>query len=914
MIPMRFTWKFAFGSVLLGVAVCAQAADLPAPVTRIIGAVCLECHDGSEAEGNLDLTALKFSPADPDNFATWAWIHDRVLDGEMPPEDWLPLETEEIVQFTEGLAAPLIAFEAERDGTQGRSTRRRLNNYEYENALRDLLGVPWMKLKESLPDDGEANRFNKIGTSLDVSHVQMARYIEIADLALRQALAADVVQPQVRTVKLYARESMRLSRYHVGNTDPERTRFPVLGALDETRGQPEARAGRAPSTVGEDDPEMRDQEAVGVVSSNYIPIGYGYRFRAPVSGRYKLRFSSYTIWVAPTRTVPSPFEIGTTTDLPDNPRVTKPLPGVDSTPVAGAEWEKWWLPDLDRISGGRRAEPVSVYARLGGNRRLLGSFDAFPEPAVQELDVLLVAGERIQLDAARLFRSRPANFRNPLATEEGQPGVAFRWMEAEGPLLEAWPPDGHRLMFGDLPLKRTDLPPLPVPENSGRRRRRNADPPPRYRIDVLSEQPLQDGERLLRRFLQAAYRGSVDDGEVDRFLPLIKGELDKGRSFTNAMIAAYTAVLASPQFLYVEEKPGQLDDHALATRLALFLINSVPDAQLRAVAAKGMLGTRVELSMQTDRLLDDPRSQRFVEAFLDYWLDLREIEAASPDVELYADYYLDDLLTESSLAETRLFFAELLHQDLPARNVISSDFSFLNERLATHYSVPGVDGVGLQRVGLPADSPRGGLLTQASVLRVTANGTTTSPVLRGVWILERILGKPVPPPPPDIPAVEPDTRGAVTIRQQIEKHRELPACATCHDKIDPVGFALESFDVMGGERTNYRALGGANPEFGFGHNGHKFTFHYAMPVDPSGTLPDGRSFHDVRQFKSHLLEDERAIARNLVQQLIIYATGAPVRFSDRVEIERILDRLADSDYGVRSMVHEIVQSDLFLNK
>jgi hypothetical protein len=206
-------------------------------------------------------------------------------------------------------------------------------------------------------------------------------------------------------------------------------------------------------------------------------------------------------------------------------------------------------------------------------------------------------------------------------------------------------------------------------------------------------------------------------------------------------------------------------------------------------------------------------------------------------------------------------------------------------------------------------------MTQASVLKVTANGTTTSPVLRGHWITERILGLETPPPPPSVEAVEPDIRGAVTIRQQLEKHRADASCAACHSKMDPPGFALESFDVMGGFRERYRAVSDkAPPVKGFGVNGQAFVFHYALPVDSAGTIPGGQAFKDVRDLKRLLVQDEVPIARNLARQLTVFATGAPVRFSDRDQIEQVLQAAKPRQYGVRSLVHEIVQSELFRSK
>lgn len=346
-----------------------------------------------------------------------------------------------------------------------------------------------------------------------------------------------------------------------------------------------------------------------------------------------------------------------------------------------------------------------------------------------------------------------------------------------------------------------------------------------------------------------------------------------------------------------------------------------------AIWPQKMNCTNPRCSAQTERLLQDPKSRRFVDAFLDYWLDLRKADATSPDAELYPDYYLDDYLVESAVEETRAFFAELLTTNSPARAIIDSDFVVINQRLAEHYGIAGVEGIDFRKVTLPANCVRGGLLTQASLLKITANGTTTSPVIRGVWINERILGKKIPPPPSAVAAVEPDIRGATTIRQQLEKHRNVESCNGCHAQIDPPGFALESFDVLGGYRQAYRALGELSTESGqatqgksktvpagFGKNGQPFTFKDGQPVDTIGQLQDGSSFDDVRQLRQLVLKDERQVARSFVSQLVVYASGAPVRFGDRPEVESILDATRASDYGMRDLIHQLVQSDLFRQK
>ncbi len=821
---------------------------------------CYACHDSRSKKGNLDLTALKMGPADGPAFAAWVKVHDRVRDGEMPPKGMELPDDATRAGFLEALAAPMIAADAARIRREGRAAWRRMNRYEYENTLRDLLDAPWLQIKELLPEDGEAYRFNKTGEALGVSHVQISRYLAAAEHALREAMARYEKQPDAVTRRYYAREQSAFFRkveFSQFNTASERATFPLLGnAADVAVLKKEA-----PMSAGAADPVKRELESMGVVASSYEPLEIRFnQFKAPAPGRYKLRLSAHSFWAGP------------------------------------ESEQRWWRPSRDVASAGRTREPITLYAEIPPRQmRLLGTIDVSPEPSVLELEVYLLKDETIRPDAVRLFRSRPPNWRNPLAEKDGQPGVAFRWLEVTGPIYDEWPGRGHRLMFGDLPIKKDA----------------------KGRIEIISQNPRADAERLLRNFLQRVYRRSQPqplEEDTQRFLKLVDASLKNGDRFADAMITAYSAALCSPAFVTLEEKPGRLDHQALASRLAYFLWNSEPDSTLRELARQGALRKPAVLRAQVERMLGDARSQRFVTAFLDYWLDLRKVNITSPDELLYSDYYLDDFLVESATAETRAFLAELIRGDLPARNVIASDFVMINERLAAHYGLPGVEGSQIRRVALPPDAIRGGLLTQASVLKVTANGTTTSPVVRGAWIMERILGKPAPQQPTGVPAVEPDIRGATTLRQQLDKHRTQAACRVCHAKIDPAGFALENFDVFGGWRDKYRALAEGEKATGIGKNGQRFAFRYIQPVDASGSLPDGRNFHDVRELKQLLLKDERQIARNLSAQLIVFATGAPVQFSDRPKVEAILDRAATKNYGVKTLIQLIIESELFRNK
>lgn len=851
-------------AALFLLAILPPAKAAPSAIAPFAQKYCIDCHDADSKKGGLDLTSLKFDLQDRQLFAEWVKIHDKVADGEMPPKKKARPDAADLASFTNFLFSSLAKADAARVASEGRATERRLNRYEYEDTLRDLFSLPYLEVKSFLPEDSTAYGFNKVGDALAVSHVQMARYLAAADFALHEAMAPQAARP-VKTLSRYYTWEQRafFAKIHLAGPLNRRT-FPLIG-LDLQRDLMKEESSdkkadkKALKKELKADPVRAKKGAMAVVVSTYEPTEIRFsEFHAPYSGWYKLKFSAYSVWLSRTFT---------------------------------------------NASKGHRSEPVTIYAEVPPRSlRKVGSFDVNPEPAEREMTVWLMAGETIRPDAARFFRSRPPNFLNPLATADGQPGLAFQWMDVEGPFINQWPPAGQQLLFGNLPmtnaprkeaLKKVSLPPG---------------------VLVMSKNPPADAKKLLRRFMQKAYRHPVDEADVNRFDSVIENAMANANNFTDSMIAGYTAVLSSPGFLYLHEKPGKLDDLALAERLSYFLWNSCPDAELRSLAQKNKLHQREILDQQTERMLNDPRSGQFIDAFLDYWLDLRMINDTSPDAELYPDYQLDDLLVESMIGETRAYFGQLVKQNLGVANLVDSHFVMLNERLAKLYGIPGVRGVELRPVALPEDNVRGGLLTQASILKVTSNGTTTSPVKRGAWVMARLLGKPPPPPPPSVPALEPDTRGATTIREQLAKHRSQETCAACHRNIDPAGFALESFDVAGAYRDRYRATAGAPPVKGIGHNGLLFTFCLGPKVDPSGELPDGRAFRDVRQLKQDLLTDQRQLARNMLRQLMVYATGAPIGFSDRPKVEKILDESQAGNYGIRTLIHQVVQSDMFLNK
>jgi mono/diheme cytochrome c family protein len=468
------------------------------------------------------------------------------------------------------------------------------------------------------------------------------------------------------------------------------------------------------------------------------------------------------------------------------------------------------------------------------------------------------------------------------------PGVAIHWIEAEGPLNEGWPPASHRGIFGDLAQ-------APIG--------------PHRRLEVVSKDPAGDAERILRAFLPRAIRRKVSEEDLRPYIDLVRFRLEEKDSFEQAVRVGLSAALASPAFLFLDEKPGLLDDYALASRLSYFFWSTMPDEELFALAEARKLSAPDTLRAQVERMLRSPKADAFTKNFLGQWLGLRDIDFTAPHYYLYPEF--DPMLKVSMVRETEAFFAELLKEDLSVLNVVSSDFSILNGRLARHYGIPGVDGLWeFRKVALPPESHRGGVLTMASVLKVTADGTNTSPIKRGAWVLDRILGTPPPKPPADVPPLEPDIRGARTLREQLAKHRSQPACASCHAQIDPPGWALESFDVIGGWREYYRTATWAKGVKEV--KGHRYL--RSHDVDPSAETADGERFQNVDDLKRILLRNPDQIARSLARKIATYATGGPPEGADQEEIEAILGRIRPKNYGLRTLVHEIVQSRMFRTK
>src|SRR5579871_3021090 len=428
-------WLFGVALLVLFTVRPVGATEPAAPDRAFVRDHCTSCHNEEDKKGRLDLTRLAFAPNDSANLAVWIKVHDRVKAGEMPPQSRKRPDTGRQKMFVDDLAHSIIAAEQAALAGEGRAMLRRLNRHEYENALRDLLGVPWAQIAHRLPEDGEAYRFNKSGEALDVSYLQMARFMESANYAMRLAMATRLERPAKTTRRLYARDepSLRNWRPRENGTLPDRLSFPVL----DGHAQPHVRAGRAPATS----PATREREAVGKVSSIFSDAG-GYSWngwRAPVAAPYKLRIAGYTIWVGGGGVARWFYE----------------GQGAQKAPVYHTLL--WHRPNLDEVYPGRRNEPVAVYAQGNGQTRPIGAVDFTPQPAVHDLEVFLLMNEVVRTDGSRLFRTRvngtDEQYVNPLATEDGMPGYAIQWIEVTGPFFdEPVGGVGYRLLFDQLRL------------------------------------------------------------------------------------------------------------------------------------------------------------------------------------------------------------------------------------------------------------------------------------------------------------------------------------------------------------------------------------------------------------------------------------------------------------------------------
>ena len=830
---------------------------------------CVGCHDDSVSEGDFRADLLPKNLGDAASQKAWSRVLARVQSGEMPPPKKKDRPPEK--EVTAALVALKTAFHEAtlaKHNEAGRVRVRRLNRLEYENTVRDLLGID-SALRDLLPEDDLRDGFNNQTAALSISSVHIQQYMAAADRAL-DAASIRQARPETKTHRF------------AFNHEAEKP----WSAYAHNRLQC--------NLHGED---------LHFFLDTHIEV--------PVALR---QFDTVT------RDTPGRYRIRITTESRDTTN------GEDLI--------------------------YSVWIAAGGKRKeLLGHFDArHRQESTIELTRSFERGETIIIAPYRMAKVRIdsgysvyapdkpekipkgwhfLNNPNPPIATVG-PAIVVKPVEITGPLIDPWPSVGHSLLYGEA----AELAPAAevaktarVPETILRPVRAH-----RQLKDTLTVRlPVEKTEIAIRetliRFISRAFRRPATAGEVELYHAMARERLAKGECLEVALNAAHRAVLCSPEFLFLVEQKPKLTNHELAARLSYFLWRTAPDAGLRKLADTGELTKSDVLRKEAARLIASPRFEAFVSDFLAQWLNLREIDATTPDRDLFPEYFesihdgrQDVFLHDSLVGETRAYFRDLVQRDLGAAMLVSAPHAYLNQRLAEHYDLPPVKGAALQRVALPADSVRGGLLTQASILKVTANGANTSPVLRGAWLLERIVGTPAPPPPPDAGSIEHDTRRATTIREQLAKHQSVKSCAGCHQKIDPPGFVLEAFDPIGRYRDYYRTtqtgekLGTDKVKAFFGgHYGH-VKYLKGPAVDTRSQLPGGVEIADIRAYKAALAVRPELLARSLVRKLATFATGESVEAGDELVVDAVLKRATASGFGVRTLIHEVVQSELFTQK
>jgi len=764
-----------------------QSHSLKSQLQRLLTAHCIDCHKGKDAEGRFDITNLSDDLSDRESARQWVLVHDRMVKGEMPPQDEPRIAKSKLSAAIKTISSALTKADRARSNV----VLRRLNRTEYEATIRDLFGIE-ARVKNMLPQDTPTDGFDNVGEGLAVSAEAMQAYLRSADATL-DAVFGPPIKPR------YIRHETNLldQKDHLGNSSISH-RFGKMF--------------------------RKTKDGVIIFQSRYCPsnlVSFA-RLRAP-AGTYHVKLRVRAI------------------------QSKKPV----TLRIYGG----------DTIVGRRE-------------KHLVGYYDIPPEKwtTVEFKDRLVEPnGTFLPKCYATVDTRKDAN-------TYPNPGLEIGDITIEGP-IEQWPPLSRARLLGEVDPK------------SG---------------------TVSDVNAILQRVLPRVFRRPVEPGEIAPILSLAKSKLDSGGSFEAALRLALKVALCSPEFLFLEE-PGDdvISQHALASRLSYFLWSSMPDQELLSLAVAGKLDDPKILRGQVDRLLNSPKANAFTINFTAQWLSLRDIDFTTPDQKLYPEF--DELLKISMVKETQHFFQAMLREDLSVMNIVDSDFLIVNERLAKHYGIEGVEGQEFRKVTLPANSVRGGIMTQASILKVTANGSNSSPVTRGTWVLENIMGTPSPPPPPNIPTVEPDIRGAITLREQLAKHRNSDACATCHAHIDPAGFALENFDVIGGWRDDYRTLGdGRRPDVKRAPYTHDWVrYKLGRPVDATGQTPGGQPFRDIRQFKTLLADDVDQITAGLTKKLLTYSMGRTVGFSDRPAINEIVTKVSNQQYGLRSLVHEIIQSPTF---
>ena len=835
-----------FADVFVQTKACAEeprdVATYTSAVTGLIKSHCISCHGPDAHEADLRLDTLRPDFTDSQAAAKWIEVMDNLNLGEMPPEDESQPGPELVADVTDWIAGELRHAATMAKGTGGRVLMRRLSRTEYGNIVRDLLSVNFLPGEgplDLLPPDGTLGGFDKVSKALLLDPSLMQQYFEVASVVADKAVVTG--PPPVPT----RRNRMQFEEITGGIEYIKHSRTTIVtddGIVTMSQG-------------------MRTDESLRHPwNDSLIPVRGRYRLRLRLGADSKDRDALY---IRITRGGDGDIYFGTvpgTLDKPEILEIERPF-DVPGHQEIGVRFEDG--PDFIRVNYHftdlRKAADEAISggdARLAGRLRAQMGAQGFPNQG----------------------RENPET-----RTTDHLPRILFDWIELEGPLYEQWPPKSTELIF--------------------------------HRGANEANADTEYVREIFHRLLPRAFRRPVTATEVERIVGVVTSELQHGESLPDAVKSGIVGMLCSPAFLLVNEplpelsvafdesRPRPLHGHEIALRLGLFLWSSIPDEELVTAADSGRLGSPDTLLRHVRRMLRDEKAEALVDGFARQWLKVDEFDRFAVDRNLYRDFYSTRNvgLNDAINAEPVEFFRQLLTEDGNVLSFLDCDWTMVNQPLARYYGIPGVTGSEFVKVNLPRELKRGGLTTMAAVHKWGSDGNRTKPVERGKYILEVLFNDPPKPPPPNVGEVEPNVQGEnLTVRQRLNLHRTIPACASCHRTIDPYGLALENFNVVSQWRKKQDGERGWWPDDAI--------------IDASGTLPNGMHFENIEGFRSALRSQSDRFLRGLSEKMFTYALGRIVEPTDRGTIDGFVQQMKTNGNTLQSLIEAIVLSDEFLSK
>jgi mono/diheme cytochrome c family protein len=835
-------------------------------VKPFIESHCLACHGEKTAKAGYRLDLLGNDFTEASIAEQWKEVIDRINAGEMPPEDRARPDAKQTAELVTWVNNRLREVDLAAKNMGGRIPMRRLNRDEYANTVRDLLQLDERIVRpliEDLPADGQAEGFDRLGVALFFDQTQIERSLAVAAKLATQAIVTE--PPKINRLE---------NRFEIQRIKPRPNQVPVFPGFEHTipRGAKDHIVHPTHIEHIQGRPTYRrDYEGWGVVAhfaiSRVVTQDGYYRFRikAKVDNRGRTEPNKFRLRYA----LKSPIQVEEEVTL-DASGVTEAvlfLRGPVGGEVKGPQVFNmlWNHTEQAVITEPNYKKLFSQWTRL---RSLLerAATNRAPQAEIDELKK-----ERSVVEKKLNAWTGVANIYNPEMELDKLPRLLLESIEIEGPIQKQWPPASHTALFfaGDE----------------------------RHDDEYVRE--------MFARFLPRAYRRPVTKEEINSVVAMFKDAQTTGNlSFHDAMRVGLQWVLCSPGFLFLEEPSGEterlrpLTDYELASRMSYFLWSTMPDEELLTLAADGRLLEPAVVKTQVDRMLADPKSDQLVRNFAGQWLSVRDYGSIKPAAE-YRDY--DPPLEQASQQEPFAFFAEVLSNNLPITSFIDSDFLIINERLARHYGIEGVEGTEFRRVAIGPQHHRGGVLGMAGLMTYLADGTRTLPMRRGSWVLRELLNDPPNNPPPNAGEIQPNTSGKnLTVRQRLELHRRNDVCASCHDKLDPYGLALENYDAIGAWRERF--------------NGEGFRGSNGPLLDVSGTFPNRHRFATLAEYKAGLMSQRDKFARAMSIKMLTYALCRPVGYTDHSLIDSLVGTLKSNDYRIQSLIHAIVASEPFQTK